>query len=216
MGDLFAESLGRDRPGRAAAARDGDRRPSRSTRCSRSSRSWPCRRSALLSYRYRLRVRQGARAQRAHEGEIASLAGEALSAMPVVKASGSERFEGERVHVRSAERMRIGIQVSRLQARFDGLIGVVSAVATALVIGLGVHPDLRRGAVAGRPGRVRDLRAPPQQPSASDRPGGDQGLADDGARRPDRRDPRRRRARRGPSGRLRRPAGERRRRARAT
>ncbi|HET7048938.1 MAG TPA: ABC transporter ATP-binding protein [Solirubrobacteraceae bacterium] len=93
---------------------------------------------ALLSYRYRLRVRQGARAQRAHEGEIASLAGEALSAMSVVKASGSERFEGERVHVRSAERMRIGIEVSRLQARFDGLIGVTSAVATALVIGLGV------------------------------------------------------------------------------
>jgi len=93
---------------------------------------------ALLSYRYRLRVRAGRRAQRAHEGEIASLAGEALSAMSVVKASGSERFEGERVHVRSAERMRIGIEVSRLQARFDGLIGVTSAVATALVIGLGV------------------------------------------------------------------------------
>src|SRR5206468_299942 len=48
-----------------------------------------------LSYRYRLQVRQGARAQRAHEGAIASLAGEALAAMPVVKASGSERFEGE-------------------------------------------------------------------------------------------------------------------------
>jgi ATP-binding cassette subfamily B protein len=93
---------------------------------------------ALLSYRYRLRVRQGARAQRAHEGEIASLAGEALSAMSVVKSSGSERFEGERVHVRSAERMRIGIEVSRLQARFDGLIGIVSAIATALVLGLGV------------------------------------------------------------------------------
>ena len=93
---------------------------------------------AFLSFTYRVRVRQGARVQRAHEGEIASLAGEALSAMAVVKTSGSERFEGERVHVRSQERMRVGIQVSRLQARFDGLVGVVSAVATALVIGLGV------------------------------------------------------------------------------
>ncbi len=91
-----------------------------------------------LSFRYRVRVRQGARVQRAHEGEIASLAGEALSAMAVVKTSGSERFEGERVHVRSEERMRVGIQVSRLQARFDGLVGVVSAVATALVIAVGV------------------------------------------------------------------------------
>jgi ABC-type multidrug transport system fused ATPase/permease subunit len=92
----------------------------------------------ILSFNYRLRVRQRARAQRAQEGEIASLAGEALSAMAVVKTSGSEQFEGDRVHRRSAERMRIGIQVSRLQARFDGLIGVVTAIATALVIGLGV------------------------------------------------------------------------------
>src|SRR6185437_14592571 len=92
----------------------------------------------FLSFRYRVRVRQGARVQRAHEGEIASLAGEALSAMAVVKTAGSERFEGERVHVRSRERMRVGIQVSRLQARFDGLVGVVSALATAVVIGLGV------------------------------------------------------------------------------
>jgi ABC-type multidrug transport system fused ATPase/permease subunit len=91
-----------------------------------------------LSFRYRVRVRQGARVQRAHEGEIASLAGEALSAMAVVKTSGSEHFEGQRVHVRSEERMRVGIQVSRLQARFDGLVGVVSAVATALVIAVGV------------------------------------------------------------------------------
>jgi len=93
---------------------------------------------AYLSYRYRIRVRQRARVQRAHEGAIASMAGEALSAMAVVKSSGSERFEGGRVHRRSAERMRIGIQVSRLQARFDGLIGVVTAIATALVIGLGI------------------------------------------------------------------------------
>ena len=128
---------GHDRPGRAVAARHGGRAVAIDPLLALASfLAMPA--LALLSYRYRLRVRQGARVQRAHEGEIASLAGEALSAMAVVKASGSERFEGERVHVRSDERMRIGIQVSRLQARFDGLIGVVSAVATALVIGFGV------------------------------------------------------------------------------
>jgi ABC-type transport system involved in Fe-S cluster assembly fused permease/ATPase subunit len=119
---------------------------------------------ALLSYRYRVRVRQGARAQRAHEGEIASLAGEALSAMAVVKASGSERFEGERVHVRSAARMRIGMEVSRLQARFDGLIGVVTAVATALVIGFGVvriaHGSLSPGDLVVFAMYVRRLNSP--------------------------------------------------------
>jgi ABC-type multidrug transport system fused ATPase/permease subunit len=119
---------------------------------------------ALLSYRYRLRVRQRARVQRAQEGEIASLAGEALSAMAVVKASGSERFEGQRVHLRSAERMRIGIQVSQLQARFDGLIGVVTAVGTALVIGLGVvriaHGSLSPGDLVVFATYVRRLNSP--------------------------------------------------------
>jgi ATP-binding cassette, subfamily B, bacterial len=93
----------------------------------------------ILSFSYRRRVRQQSRIQRAHEGEIASLANEALSAMAVVKAHGSERFEGERVHARSAERMRIGLSVSRLQARFDGIIGVVNALAMALVIVVGVQ-----------------------------------------------------------------------------
>jgi ATP-binding cassette, subfamily B, bacterial len=119
---------------------------------------------AVLSWRYRLRVRQRARVQRAHEGVIASLAGEALSAMAVVKSSGSERFEGDRVHRRSAERMRVGIEVSRLQARFDGLIGVVTAIATALVIGFGVarvaHGALSPGDLVVFATYVRRLNSP--------------------------------------------------------
>jgi ATP-binding cassette subfamily B protein/subfamily B ATP-binding cassette protein MsbA len=93
---------------------------------------------AAVSWVYRRRVRTHARLQRAQEGQIASLAGEALSAMPVVKAFGSERYEEERVRSRSAERMAIGMQVARLQARFDGLVGVLSAIGTALVIVVGV------------------------------------------------------------------------------
>jgi ATP-binding cassette subfamily B protein/subfamily B ATP-binding cassette protein MsbA len=93
----------------------------------------------ILSFSYRRRVRHQSRIQRAQEGEIASLANEALSAMAVVKAHGSEHFERERVHARSAERMRVGLSVSRLQARFDGIIGVVNAAAMALVIVVGVQ-----------------------------------------------------------------------------
>jgi ATP-binding cassette, subfamily B, bacterial len=93
---------------------------------------------AAVSWVYRRRVRAHARLQRAQEGRIASLAGEALSAMPVVKAFGSESYEHERVRARSAERMAIGMQVARLQARFDGLVGVLGAIGTALVIVVGV------------------------------------------------------------------------------
>jgi ATP-binding cassette, subfamily B, bacterial len=93
---------------------------------------------AAVSWVYRRRVRVQARLQRAQEGQIASLAGEALSAMPVVKAFGSEGYEHERVRSRSVERMAIGLRMARLQARFDGLVGVLSSIGTALVIVVGV------------------------------------------------------------------------------
>lgn len=87
---------------------------------------------------YQKRIRQMARKQRAQEGEIASLATEALSAMQVIKAFGTERFEQHRVQLRSAERLKVGVESSRVEARFGALVDVLGAVATALVLGLGV------------------------------------------------------------------------------
>ena len=87
---------------------------------------------------YQKRIRQMARKQRAQEGEIASLATEALSAMQVIKAFGTERFEHHRVQLRSAERLKVGVESSRVEARFGALVDVLGAVATALVLGLGV------------------------------------------------------------------------------
>ena len=92
-----------------------------------------------VSFAYRRRVRASSRRQRAEEGEMASRANEALSAMSVVKAFGSEGLERERVRGPSARRMAIGIEVSRLQARFDGLVGVLVAIGTAAVVVLGVQ-----------------------------------------------------------------------------
>ena len=87
---------------------------------------------------YQKRIRQMARSQRAKEGEIASLATEALSAMQVVKAFGTEAFEHDRVEQRSAERLRVGVESSKVEARFGALVDVLGAAATALVLGLGV------------------------------------------------------------------------------
>src|ERR687895_2868192 len=57
--------------------------------------------------------------------------------MSVVKAFGSERFESNRVKEGSERRMAIGVEVARLQARFDGLVGSVRALGTALVLVVG-------------------------------------------------------------------------------
>jgi ABC-type multidrug transport system fused ATPase/permease subunit len=92
---------------------------------------------AVLSHRYRSRIKQASRRQRAEEGAIASMATEALSAMPVVKAFDAEGFERDRVQLRSRARMGHGIQIARLTARFDGLGDTLVAVATAFVIVVG-------------------------------------------------------------------------------
>jgi ATP-binding cassette, subfamily B, bacterial len=106
---------------------------------------------AAVSVVYRRRVRSRARVRRAQDGRIASLAGEALSAMAVVKAFGSEGFESDRVRARSEHRMRAGVEVARLQARFDGLVGAMRALGTALVLVVGV---LRVAAGAIGPGEL--------------------------------------------------------------
>src|SRR3954465_12312490 len=92
----------------------------------------------FVSFVFRRRVRERARHQRRHEGDLASVANEALSAMTVVKAFGAEARETERVRARSAQRMGVGVEVARLQARFDGTVGVLRAFATAVVTVVGV------------------------------------------------------------------------------
>ena len=92
----------------------------------------------VISWIFRRRVRDRARKQRRHEGDLASVANEALSAMAVVKAFGAEEMESERVRSRSEQRMGAGVEVARLQAQFDGTVGVLRAFATAIVTVVGV------------------------------------------------------------------------------
>jgi len=87
---------------------------------------------------YQHKVKVAARRQRAKDGEIASLATEALTAMPVVKAFGTEQFEHDRVERRSEERLEVGVEAVRLEARFGGLVDMIGALSTALILGLGV------------------------------------------------------------------------------
>jgi ABC-type multidrug transport system fused ATPase/permease subunit len=58
--------------------------------------------------------------------------------MQVIKAFGTERFEHDRVLQRSAERLQVGVESSRVEARFGAWVDILGAVATALVLGLGV------------------------------------------------------------------------------
>ena len=87
---------------------------------------------------YQAKVKRAASRQRAKEGEIASLANEALSAMPVVKAFGTEGFEEDRVERSSKERLTVGVEASRLEARFGVVVDLLGAISTALILGIGI------------------------------------------------------------------------------
>ena len=87
---------------------------------------------------YQRAVKNAARKQRVKEGEIASLATEALAAMPVIKAFGTERFENDRVQRSSEERLRVGVEAVQLEARFGGLVDIIGSVSTSLILGLGI------------------------------------------------------------------------------
>lgn len=93
---------------------------------------------AAVTTRFRRRMKSVAREQRATEGEIASIANEALSSMRVVKSLGSERFERNRVIRRSQDVQRTAIRGARIEGRFTGIIDVTGAVASAAVLVLGV------------------------------------------------------------------------------
>ncbi len=86
---------------------------------------------------FRKRVRLAARAQRAHEGQIASLASESLSAIRVVKSLGGEVYENDRVAVSSEERRRHGVLVAGLEARFSATVEVIGAITMAVVLVVG-------------------------------------------------------------------------------
>ena len=83
--------------------------------------------------------------QRAHEGEIASVANEALSAMAVVKAFGSEGYESDaRARGAASSGWRRASRSRGCRRASTGSSASLRAVGTALVLVLGVVPRRRR------------------------------------------------------------------------
>ena len=119
---------------------------------------------ALVTRYFRRRVRAAAKRQRARDGEIASLAAETLSSIRLVQASGTERFEHDKVREQSEERQRHGIEVAVIEARFAGFVDVIGAVAMGVVILLGTwrvaHGELSAGSLVVFAQYARKLYSP--------------------------------------------------------
>jgi ATP-binding cassette subfamily B protein len=102
---------------------------------------------AVIAFQFRRRMRALSRRQRTMEGEIASLAAEALSSMQQVKALGSERHEHERLQRKSEERLEAGYKATLVEGRFTRVIDVLGAIGTAAVLVVGVF-RVEAGAVS--------------------------------------------------------------------
>lgn len=93
---------------------------------------------AVASVRARRLVKASARRQRAAEGDIAAVSTETLTAIATVKALGNEASEEERLRLRSERRRDAGVENTIVEGRFAGLVDVLEAVGTGLVLAIGV------------------------------------------------------------------------------
>ena len=92
---------------------------------------------ALLSIWFKSRARQASKRMRSKEGEIAARSGEVLGAIQEVQAFGSEEFEHGRMARISEERWQAGIDASKIEGRYAGLLDFTGSLSGALVLCFG-------------------------------------------------------------------------------
>lgn len=93
---------------------------------------------ALVTVRFRRRLKAASRRQRRQDGHIAATTTEALSAAPTVRALGATEVEGRRLAASSWARRDAGVEASTIEGRFAGLIDVMGAIGSTAVLVLGV------------------------------------------------------------------------------
>ena len=84
--------------------------------------------------RFRLPMREAVKKQRARESQIATTAGQALSAIATVQSYGQEKAEVRRFGKAAKKDLRSGLVSARLEARMTALIELGMGVATAGII----------------------------------------------------------------------------------
>ena len=92
---------------------------------------------AGLSIWFKRRARRASKRMRSKEGEIAARSGEVLGAIQEVQAFGSEEYEHGRLARISEERWRAGIDASKIEGRYAGLLDFTGSISGALVLAFG-------------------------------------------------------------------------------
>ena len=93
----------------------------------------------FLSKMYRPRLRKRSREAKRLESSIFAVVQEVLTAIRVVKAFGKEDHERDRFLGRSGDHLRARIHLSLLESRYSLLVGLTTAMGTAVVLWIGVR-----------------------------------------------------------------------------
>jgi subfamily B ATP-binding cassette protein MsbA len=95
-------------------------------------------------YTYTNRIKWSSRTARKQEGRVAALVQESLSAIQLVQAYTREDHELKRFRREATGSLEAGIAATRLQSRFSPVVDVLTAVATVIVLWVGIH-EVRAG-----------------------------------------------------------------------
>jgi ABC-type multidrug transport system fused ATPase/permease subunit len=93
----------------------------------------------VTSAYFRRRIKAEEQRIRLREGDMASLAQETMSSIRVVKAFGRERHALERFDEQTGEMLEASVRVARLEARFSGIVTVLTAAGLAAIVFYGAY-----------------------------------------------------------------------------
>ena len=93
--------------------------------------------------RYSRRLWAASRDKRRHEGKVSGLAQEIVRGLPVIQALGGERQARSRFERRNRERLRAGVEETRVAVRMEQTLQIAQGLALALMTGAGALLVLR-------------------------------------------------------------------------
>lgn len=95
------------------------------------------------------KIRRASKSQREKESTVASIAHDALGALPVIQAFNRQAVEQKRFARENRSTVRAGVKTTRLESKLFRFVTIASAAATCVILFVGVRAVLRNIMTAG-------------------------------------------------------------------
>ncbi len=102
-----------------------------------------------MGYRISRQIRKATKNQRENESMVASIAHDALGALPTIQAFNRQGIEQKRFSRQNRSSVRAGVKTTRLQSKLYRVITIASATSTCAILYVGVRAVLSETMTAG-------------------------------------------------------------------